>query len=238
MSGTLYGLGVGPGDPELLTLKAHRILQSAPVIAYPAPATKDGAADSMARAIAAPHIPEGRTEIAILTPMTPGPFPANDVYDRYAAEIGDHLDAGRDVALLCEGDPFLYGSFMYVFDRLAESHTCEVVPGVSSLGACAARAGAPLVSRNQVLTIVPAPLDEDDLRKRLAETDAAAVMKVGRHLAKVRKVLTDLGRLDGAWYVERATMEAETVKPLAEVDLETAPYFSMILVRHADANGR
>ena len=241
--GTLYGLGVGPGDPELLTLKAHRILQGAPVIAYPAPAPADGNGDtapmeSLARAIAAPHIPRGRTEIAILTPMTPGPFPAHDVYDHYATEIADHLDAGRDVALLCEGDPFLYGSFMYVFDRLADRFPTEVVPGVSSLGACAARAGAPLVSRNQVLTIVPAPLDEEELTRQLRETDAAAVMKVGRHLDKVRRVLTDIGRMNGSWYVERATMEAEIVLPLADVTLETAPYFSMILVRHQEGNGR
>ena len=232
--GRLYGLGVGPGDPELLTLKAHRILQSVPVIAYPAPA--DGT-PSLARAIAAPHIPAGRAEIAILTPMTPGNFPAAEVYDRYAGEISAHLEAQRDVAVLCEGDPFLYGSFMYLFERLADRFGVEVVPGVSSLGACAARAGLPLVSRNQTLAVLPATLDEDDLTARLEAADAAAVMKVGRHLDKVRRVLGALGRLDDAVYVERATMDEERIAPLADVGDAHAPYFSMVLVRRKEAAG-
>lgn len=232
MNGKLYGIGVGPGDPELVTLKAVRLIADADVIAYPAPA--DGT-DSMARAIAAPHIPAGKTEIVIETPMIPGRFPANDVYDRYADEIADHLKGGRDVAVLCEGDPFLYGSFMYLFGRLAGDFESEVVPGVSSLGACAARAGQPLVSRNQVLTIVPAPLDEADLEARIAIADAVAIMKVGRHLEKVRRVLDKLGRLETAVYVERATLTDEKVMPLTEIGAERAPYFSMILARRTEA---
>ena len=230
MTGTLYGLGVGPGDPELITLKARRILRSVPVIAYPAP--EQG--DSLSRAIAAPHVPDGLIEIAIRTPMTPENFPANDVYDRYAAEIGTHLGEGRDVAVLCEGDPFLYGSFMYIFARLAGEYSVEVVPGVSSLGAVAAVAGVPLVSRNQVLTILPAPLDEAELEKRLKQTEAAAIMKVGRHLEKVKRVLGRLGLESGAMYVEHATMADEKVAPLADVTEATAPYFSMILVRRPE----
>lgn len=232
MTGKLYGVGVGPGDPELLTLKAVRLIASVDVIAYPAPA--DGT-ESMARAIAAPHIPDGKIEIVIATPMIPGRFPADDVYDRYALEIADHLNAGRDVAVLCEGDPFLYGSFMYLFGRLAAEHPTEVVPGVSSLGACAARSGQPLVSRNQVLAIVPAPLDEADFEARIATADAAAIMKVGRHLPKVRRVLERLGRLDGAVYIERATLPGERVVPLAQLDGDSAPYFSMILTRRSEA---
>jgi len=232
-TGTLFGLGVGPGDPELITLKAVRILESAEVIAYPAPDT----GESLARAIAAPHIPDGRTEIAIITPMVPGKFPAHDVYDKYSTEIADHLAAGRNVALLCEGDPFLYGSFMYVFARLEDQFPIEVVPGVSSLGACAAVAGAPLVSRHQVLTVLPATLEDDELRRRIADSEAAAVMKVGRHVDRVRSVLSDLGRLKDAWYVERATMENQRVMPFAEFDAPSAPYFSMILVRHGEGEG-
>ena len=179
--------------------------------------------------------PAGKTEIVIETPMVPGQFPANDVYDRYADEIANHLKAGRDVAVLCEGDPFLYGSFMYLFGRLAGDFPCEVVPGVSSLGACAARAGQPLVSRNQVLAIVPAPLDEADLEVRIAIADAVAIMKVGRHLEKVRSVLDKLGRLETAVYVERATLMDEKVMPLMNVSEDRAPYFSMILARRAEA---
>ena len=230
-SGMLFGLGIGPGDPDLITIKARRILQSVPVVAYPAPDT----GDSLARAIAAPHLGGGQTEIVIRTPMTPGNFPANDVYDRYASEIARHLDAGRDVAVLCEGDPFLFGSFMYLFERLSGKYRVEVVPGVSSLGAVAAAAGRPLVSRNQVLSILPAPMDEAELERHLADTDAAAIMKVGRHLEKVKRVLARLGLDGGATYVEHASMADQKVLPLSDVGADAAPYFSMVLVRREES---
>ncbi len=230
MSGTLFGLGVGPGDPDLITLKALKILERAPVIGYPAPET----GDSLARSIAAPHIPEGRTEIVIRTPMVPGKFPAHDVYDRYAAKIEACLNAGEDVAVLCEGDPFLYGSFMYLSSRLSASHSVEVVPGVSSLGACAAAVGAPLVSRNQVLTVLPGPLEEEELEFRIRSSPAVAIMKVGRHLDKICRVLDRLGLIENAQYVERATMSEQRVLKLCDVPRYGAPYFSMILVRHGE----
>ena len=232
MAGTAWGLGVGPGDPELITLKAARILKSAPVIAYPAP----DAGDSLARAIAAPHLPGGQIEIVVRTPMTADRFPAQEVYDRAAAEIGAHLDEGRDVAVLCEGDPFFYGSFMYLYARLALRWRVEVVPGVSSLTACAAAARAPLAARDDVLTVIPATLPEPELMRRLEAGEAAALVKVGRHLAKARRVLGAHGLLETARYVERATMAAERVLPLADVVDDAAPYFSMILVhRRRDA---
>jgi precorrin-2/cobalt-factor-2 C20-methyltransferase len=226
MNGTLYGLGVGPGDPELITLKALRLLRSAPVIAYPAP--EHG--DSLARAIIAEHLPGGQTEIAIRMPMLVERFPAQEIYDRAAVEIGGHLEAGRDVAVLCEGDPFFYGSFMYLFGRMAERFPVQVVPGVSSLTACAASSGAPLSARNDVLTVIPAPLPADRLRDLLANTDAAAIMKLGRHFAKVRTVLDELGLSAHARYVERATMPNQRLLPLDEVDPESVLYFSMVLV--------
>lgn len=223
--GTVYGLGVGPGDPELLTLKALRLLRAAAVIAYPAP--EEGA--SFARSVAAPHLPGGQAEIAIRMPLGEGLFPKADIYDRAAEEIAAHAAAGRDVAVLCEGDPFFYGSFMYLYARLGKRCRVEVVPGVSSLMACAAAAGAPLAARNDVLTVIPAPLPEVELKARLAEVEAAAIVKVGRHLAKVRRVLDELGLAGRAHYVERATLASERVLPLAEAP-EAAPYFSMVLV--------
>ena len=226
MTGTLYGLGIGPGDPELITLKALRLLQAAPVLAYPAP--EQG--ESLARRIVAPHLKGERVEVAIRMPLVEARFPAQAVYDRAAEELGGHLTAGRDVAVLCEGDPFFYGSFMYLFGRMAESFTVEVVPGVSSLTACAAVLGAPLAARNDVLTVVPAPLDEAVLKARLAATEAAAVIKLGRHFAKVRRVLRELGLADRARYVEHATMASQRVMPLDEVPEDSVPYFSMILV--------
>ena len=226
MSGTVYGIGVGPGDPELMTLKGARLLSACPVIAYPAPET----GDSLARRIAAPHMPDMATEIIIRTPTSADRFPAAEVYDRAAENIGEHLAAGRDVAVLCEGDPFFYGSFMYLFARLAEQWPVEVVPGVSSLMACAATLGAPLAARNDVLTVLPAPLDDTILSDRLATCDAAAIIKVGRHFDRVRTLLNKLGLAEGARYIERATMSEQRVVALDQVDSDSAPYFSMILV--------
>lgn len=228
MSGILYGLGVGPGDPQLITLKAHGILRRTPVIAYPAPET----GDSFARAIVAPHLPGGQIEIVIRTPMVADAEPAWAVYEQGATEIAAHLSAGRDVAVLCEGDPFFYGSFMYLFALLAERFPVEVVPGVSSLAGCAAAARLPLVSRNEVLTVLPAPLDEAALEARLRETQAAAIMKVGRHLPKIAAVIARLGWTERAIYVERASLGEQKVMPLAEAAARPgrAPYFSMVLI--------
>ena len=226
MTGRLYGLGIGPGDPELITLKALRVLQAAPVVAYPAPEV----GDSLARRIAAPHLDGAQEEIAIRMPIHDASFPKDDIYDGAAELLGGHLEAGRDVAVLCEGDPFFYGSFMYLFGRMAERYPVEVVPGVSSLTACAAVLGAPLAARNDVLTVVPAPLDEAVLRRRLAASEAVAIIKVGRHLPKVRGVLEELGLLDSARYIEHATMGNQRSLPLEELPADAAPYFSMILV--------
>ncbi len=230
-TGTLYGLGVGPGDPELITLKALRLLRAAPVLAYPAP--EQG--DSLARAIVAPHIEGERTEIAIRMPMTVSRFPAREVYDRAAEEIGLHLEAGRDVAVLCEGDPFFYGSFMYLFARVAETWPVEVVPGVSSLTACSTVLGAPLASRNDVLAVLPAPLPDTELAARLRSVDAAAIIKLGRHFSRVRTLLHELGLAQNARYVEHATMDSQQVLELDAVPADAAPYFSMILV-HSRGN--
>ena len=155
---------------------------------------------------------------------------SREVYDQAARSIGEHLDAGRDVACLCEGDPFFYGSFSFLFQRMVERYPVRVIPGVSSLTACAAAVGAPLATRNDVLAVVPATLDEAELRIRLEAVDAAAVIKVGRHVAKVRAVLDALELLVDAHYVERATMERERRLPLSEFRGDEAPYFSMVLV--------
>ena len=229
MSGTLYGLGVGPGDPDLITLKAHRILQSAPVIAYPAPEI----GDSLARSIAAPHIPAGRHEIVIRIPLDPKRFPDRAAYDDGAAEIGAVLRTGRDVAVICEGDPFFYGSFMYLFSRLRDEFPIQVVPGISSLMACAGASQTPLVARNEVLSVLPAPMAAADLRAGLEQSEAAAIIKLGRHAPKVYDILRDLDLLDRAKYVAHASMPTQQVRDLRDVDPGQVPYFAMILVRKA-----
>jgi precorrin-2/cobalt-factor-2 C20-methyltransferase len=230
MSGTLYGLGVGPGDPELVTLKAVRILRSLAVVAYPAP--DEGA--SFARSVVASLLSPAQTEIAIRVPMTRALAPAQAAYDRAAREIGRHLEAGRDVGVLCQGDPFFYGSFIQIFERLATRYSTQVVPGVSSLTACAAAAGLPLVTREETLTVIPATLSEAAIEKRLKQAQAAAILKLGRHLPKVRRVLRRLRLAGRATYIEHASLESQKIQPLDGVDPAAAPYFSMILVRRGD----
>ncbi|QLE56419.1 precorrin-2 C(20)-methyltransferase [Nostoc sp. TCL26-01] len=224
--GRLYGVGVGPGDPELLTLKALRLLQSAPVIAYQSATDKD----SIARAIASPYLTGGQIEVPFHLPRALEPEKAKDIYDKEVAPIAEHLAAGRDVVVLCEGDPFFYGSFMYVFTRLSEEYVTEVVPGVSSLMACPVSLGVPFTYYNDILTVLPAPLPAEELTTQLLTTDAAAIMKLGRHFTKVRDILHQLGLASRALYIERATMAQQKIIPLDEVDPNEVPYFAMIVI--------
>jgi len=226
MTGRVYGLGVGPGDPELITLKALRLLRAAAVVAYPAPA--DGA--SFARAIVARWLSPSQREIAIRVPMDAERFPIEAIYDGAADAIAAALDRGDDVAVLCQGDPFFYGSFMYLFARLAARYAVTVVPGVSSLTACAAAAAWPLVAREAALLVLPAPLPDDELLRRMSAAETVAFIKVGRHFARLRALLERLGLAGEARYVEHASLTSERVLPLDAVDPAAVPYFSMILL--------
>ncbi|MBZ0127800.1 MAG: precorrin-2 C(20)-methyltransferase [Rhodobacteraceae bacterium] len=229
MSGVLYGIGLGPGDPELLTLKAARLIRSAPVLAYPA----SPGAESFARSIAAGQIAEGAVELRIEVPMQVDRGPAQAAYDKAAAEIGAALDLGQDVAFLCEGDPLFYGSFMYVLARLAADHRVEVVPGITSVSAAAAALGRPLVARNASLSVLPGPLEDAALRAAITAAGAVAILKVGRHMARLKALVSDMGLAERAFYVERATLPEGRAMPLAEAPDE-APYFSMILILKGD----
>ncbi|WP_136656467.1 precorrin-2 C(20)-methyltransferase [Nitratireductor sp. XY-223] len=225
MTGTLYGLGVGPGDPELLTLKAHRILRDCPVVAYPAPDT----GQSFARSIAARYLRAGQKEYPIVVPMRIERFPARDIYDTAARDLSRILEEGRDVAVLCEGDPFFYGSFMYLYERLAGRFDCEIVPGVSSVMAGAAALGRPLAARNDVLTVIPGPLPDAQISERLGSADAVAIIKIGRHFGRIKALLEREGLSGNAGYLERISLAQERILPLDEAE-GSAPYFSMILV--------
>ena len=225
MSGILYGVGLGPGAPDLMTLRAARLIEGAKVIAYP---TLAGAA-SFARSIAADLIPDTAREIIMDVPMTVDRAPAQAAYDAGAAQIAEALSDGQDVICLCEGDPFFYGSFMYLHARLKDRFTVKVVPGVTSVTACAAEAGRPLVARNERLTVLPGPMDAATFRARIDGAEAVAIMKVGRHLPKIRAVIDDLALTDHASYIERATLPEQVVVPLSQAP-EKAPYFSMILL--------
>ncbi|MCK9868436.1 precorrin-2 C(20)-methyltransferase [Nocardiopsis dassonvillei] len=241
MTGRFHGVGVGPGDPELITLKAARLIASADVVAYHAGVGKE----SNARRIADALIPDGVVEERLTYPVTtgatdhPGGYAGAlaDFYEESATRLAAHLDAGRDVVLLSEGDPLFYGSYMYMHDRLSERYPTEIVPGVPAFAAAAAAAAAPLARQTDVLTVLPGTLPEPELARRLADTDAAVVMKLGRTFPAVRRALAAAGRLEHAVYVERASMGGERRLPVAEVDPATVPYFSLVLVTGDSRNG-
>ena len=241
MTGCFHGVGVGPGDPELITLKAARLISGADVVAYHAGAGKS----SNARRIAAGLIPGTAIEEELTYPVTtgttdhPGGYTGalSDFYERSAHRLAEHLDAGRDVVLLSEGDPLFYGSYMYMHDRLAQRYPTEIVPGIPAFSAATSAAESPLARQTDVLTVLPGTLPEPELARRLAGTDAAVVMKLGRTFPAVRRALEAAGRLEHAVYVERASMAEERRLPVAEVDPATVPYFSVILVTGDSRNG-
>ncbi|WP_374986717.1 precorrin-2 C(20)-methyltransferase [Streptomyces fradiae] len=233
-TGKLYGVGLGPGDPSLMTLRAVEAIAKADVVAYHC--ARHGR--SIARSIAAKHLREDHIEERLMYPLTvettdhPGGYRGalNDFYEEASARLAAHLDAGRTVAVLAEGDPLFYGSYQHMHKRLAHRYETEVVPGVTSVSAAAAAIGKPLVEAEEVLTIIPGTLSEDELTARLAATDSAVVMKLGRTFPAVRRALEHTGRLADAHYVERATMDGERTERLADVDPESVPYFSVAVL--------
>ncbi len=221
----LYGVGVGTGNPELITLKALRILQSVRVIAYPA--SEDG--NSFARSIVAEFLQGDRIEVPIVLPFKLEKS-AQPFYDKAAEELAEHLNNGKDVAVLCEGDPFFYGSFMYLFNRLSRRFATEVIPGISSVMASAATIGVPLTYRNDVFMVLSGILSGEVLREKLQVADAAVIIKLGRNFTKVKQVLQELGLIERAKYIENATMENQKILSIDEVEAQTVPYFSLIVI--------
>jgi len=232
--GRLFGLGVGPGDPELITVKALRLLREAPVVGFFVAKGKK----SNAFGIIENYLHEKQLAVPLVYPVTTEKLEPplcyesiiSDFYDTAAAQLAVHLDAGRDVAVICEGDPFFYGSYMYLHDRMAAGYDTTVVPGVCSMLGGAAVLGAPLVYRNQSLSVLSGVLPAADLKQRLSVADAAVIMKLGRNFDKVRCVLDELNLAKRALYVERATMQNQRIVPLDAVDPMASPYFSLIVV--------
>jgi precorrin-2/cobalt-factor-2 C20-methyltransferase len=230
----LIGVGVGPGDPELITFKAMRALGHADVVVHFA---KAGHA-SHSRTIAARYLPATVTELALHYPVTTEMPKCSDgyrntirdFYDAAAAKIAAHLQSGRTVAVICEGDPLFYGSYMHLHARLAHDHPTEIIAGVTGMSGCWSAAGVPIAQGDDVFTVLPATLSENELTRRLADADAAVVMKVGRHLPKVRRALDRSGRLPRALYIERGTMTGAKMIPLTVKQDDDAPYFAVVLI--------
>ena len=225
MTAMVYCVGLGPGDPELITVKAERLISKARVIAYPAPV----GGSSFARSIVGHLIPEDAIEIQIEIPMLDAEFAKLEAYDVAASAITSHLDRQESVVVLCQRDPFFYGSFIYLFERLKTGNRIEIIPGVTSMTACAGAALQPLCGRMDVLTILPATLPATELESRLSSSDPFVIMKVGRHLSAVKEVLGRAGRLADAVFVSHASLRRQRIVPLSDA-ADPAPYFSTVIV--------
>jgi precorrin-2/cobalt-factor-2 C20-methyltransferase len=233
-AGRLYGVGLGPGDPELLTVKAARVIETTPVIAFFAKAGRRG----NARGIADRWIPAGAEEMPLLYPVTteiPVSDPAYNrilaaFYEEAAEAIAEKLSAGRDVAILSEGDPLFYGSFMHLYIRLKERFAVTIVPGVTGMAGCWSAAGEAMTWGDDILTVLPGTLPPEILAERLKHTDAAVIMKIGVNFPKIREVLRHSGHYERALYIERGTMAGEKIMALKDKPDDVAPYFAIILI--------
>jgi len=234
VTGRLIGVGTGPGDPDLLTVKAVKAIQSCDVLAWFA---KEGRRGN-GRGIVDGIVRDGTIELPLYYPVTTEihrqkPEYVHQVTSFYEAStemIAAHLDAGRNVAVLSEGDPLFYGSYMHLHVRLAGRYPAEVIPGVTAMSGCWSQANLPIVQGDDILSVLPGTLDEDQLVRRLRDTEAAVIMKVGRNLPKIRRALAEAGRINDAFYVERGTMANTAMTPLATKSDDEAPYFSIVLV--------
>ncbi|MBT8409198.1 MAG: precorrin-2 C(20)-methyltransferase [Alphaproteobacteria bacterium] len=233
-TGTLYGVGLGPGDPDLMSVRAHRLITSARQVAFFRKAGRKG----QARRIVDGLLHKTATEIAMEYPVTteiPLADPAYNqclsaFYQTCVADLRTRLDAGEDVVVLCEGDPFFYGSFMHLYMRLKDHVHVEVIPAVTGMSGAWTATGQPITWGDDVLTILMGTLPETDLARHMAAADALVVMKIGANLGKVRAALVSAGKLEDAWLVEHATMPNQSVVRLADAPERTAPYFSIVVV--------
>jgi precorrin-2/cobalt-factor-2 C20-methyltransferase len=232
--GTVHGVGLGPGDPELMTLRAHRLIRQARNVAYFRKAGRKGQAARIVEGLLAPDAVEIAMDYPVTTEIPVSDPRYNAVLSAFYSDCTDRLralcEAGEDVVVLCEGDPFFYGSFMHLHTRLKDVVPVQVVPAVTGMSGAWTATGIPVTWGDDVMTVLMGTLPEDDLVERMARADALVVMKVGRNLPKVRAALTRAGRLDTAWLVECATMPGERVTRLGDLGDHVPPYFSIVIV--------
>lgn len=233
-TGIVHGVGLGPGDPELMSVRADRLVRGASHVAFFRKAGRPG----RARAIVEGMLRPDAVEIAMEYPVTTE-IPLDDpayaaALSGFYAEVTDRLRAvaegGRDVVVLCEGDPFFYGSFMHLYTRLKDRVPVHVVPAITGMSAAWTATGIPVTWGDDVLCVLLGTMPQAELARRMADADALVVMKVGRNLAKVRAALEAAGKLDRAWLVECASTDQQRVVPLAQAGDRTVPYFSIVIV--------
>ena len=234
MTGTIYGIGLGPGDQELMSVKTDRLLRNAKHVAFFRKAGRKG----QARQIVEGMIPEGAIEFPMEYPVTteiPLSDPRyNEILSAFYKEVTDHLIAlaqsGQDVVVLCEGDPFFYGSFMHIYARVKDVVAVEVVPAITGMSGAWTATGAPITWGDDVLTVIMGTHSEEKLVEHIALTDALVIMKIGTNFDKVVRALKAGGKYDDAYLVQFATMPNQTVCKLSEMADKVTPYFSIIIV--------
>ncbi|MFD1913152.1 precorrin-2 C(20)-methyltransferase [Halodurantibacterium flavum] len=233
MSGTVYGVGLGPGNPDLMSVRADRLVRNARHVAFFRKAGRKGQARQIVEGMLHPDAVEIPMEYPVTTEIPLDDPRYNEVLSGFYADCVARLCAltpTGDVVVLCEGDPFFYGSFMHLFIRLQGRCPVEVVPAITGMSGAWTASGAPITWGDDVLTVLMATLPEAELTRRMADTDALVVMKIGRNIDKVRRALTAAGRADQAWLVEYAAMPQQRVIRLAEAGECVTPYFSIVLV--------
>ena len=233
-TGTIYGLGLGPGDPDLMTVKAARLLAQAKHVAFFRKAGRAGRARTLVDGLLPANVQEFAMEYPVTTEI-----PLSDpeynrqlaaFYEDCAAHLRELAQGGSDVVVLCEGDPFFYGSFMHLYTRLKDNFSVEVVPGITGMSAAWTATGAPITWGDDVLSVLMGTLDEATLTARARDADALVVMKIGQHLPRLRRALKAAGKYDRAYIVQYAAMKGQTVQRLCDMLDETTPYFSIVIV--------
>lgn len=223
--------GLGPGDPDLISVKSDRVIRAATQIAYFRKAGRKGQARQIVEGMLAPGATEYAMEYPVTTEILFNTAEYNDILAHFYDDWADRLAAlPGEVVVLCEGDPFFYGSFMHLYTRLQGRAEMEVIPGITGMTGCWNATGVPITWGDDVMTVLMATLPEDDLVQHMAGADALVIMKTGRNLPKVRRALEATGRLDAAWLVEHGTMPKQRVVKLAEVNGAETPYFAIVLV--------
>ena len=233
-SGTLFGVGLGPGDPDLMSLRAHRLLGATRHVAYFRKAGRPGQARRIVEGLLRQDVTEFAMEYPVTTEIPLSDPRYNDILVNFYARCADHvldlLGSGQDVVVLCEGDPFFYGSFMHLYTRLKDLAPVQVVPAITGMSGAWTATGTPITWGDDVMTVLMGTLPETTLSQHMDRADALVVMKIGRNLEKVRRAITQAGRLSSAWLVEYATMPDEKVSRLSDVTDTVTPYFSIVIV--------
>ena len=232
--GKIYGVGVGPGAVDLLSVRADKLVREAKYIAFFRKAGRAGHARQIASTLLSKDVIELAMEYPITTEISLSDQRYSEVlsefYKKYSNKIISLSQPGKDLVILCEGDPFFYGSFMHIYSRVKDKCPVEVVPAITGMSAAWTATDIPITWGDDILTVLMGTLDKTTLENQLQNTNAAIIMKIGHNLPKIKKALERTGRFYDAFIVEYAAMDKQTVQRLSDYNTENAPYFSIIIL--------